>query len=398
MTAINDSAGLNTSNIPGIATPEPPFATQRDSRLVAAPSKPLIELLPQYIVAATAVIYAAGFLVILAFLDRFGIREAGADFWKAKYIHIGILCVAFPLILNGTILSLVHLIGHGKFERPTMWQRLLPLGLLVINLEIVCFVLITLSNRKPGGSEIAGLDALQWITAVTLLGVPVLLLLERIIERVSGRIPAADAELSPTSQSFAVTSRWVLVVVVACLDVWYFTQFNGTVTGVQPALVLTYIALSIVLGVMISTVVAYERRQVDEGRRKAIAVLTSAIVGPFFYLVVLAFSYGVYQNIPATRGGGDYTSAPKVVVTLKAALPTTNSDARYFATAEHRVTIPLVLIEETSWALYLADPADGGGPAEWKGVGGRKPAILILNKSEVDKLHSESRNPTRSTP
>jgi hypothetical protein len=60
--------------------------------------KNIIELLPQYIFAGTGVVYAAGFLIVLAFLDRFGIREAGSDFWKARYMHIGILCLAFPLI------------------------------------------------------------------------------------------------------------------------------------------------------------------------------------------------------------------------------------------------------------------------------------------------------------
>ncbi|MCY2995409.1 MAG: hypothetical protein NTY19_47225 [Planctomycetota bacterium] len=362
------------------------------------PPKPLLEVLPQWIVAATAVIYATGFLVVLAFLDRFGIREAGTDFWKARYIHIGILCLAFPLILNGTILSLVHLVFHGKFNRSTMWQRLLPIGLLVINLELVCFILIMVTNRVPGGTSIAGLTPLQWILAATLLGVPCLLLIERIIEKVLGRIPKDDSELSPVTQSLAVNGRWVLTLVVACLDVWYFVDFKNTVSGVQPALALTYVGLCILLGVMISTVTIYERRQPDESRRKAITILAAGIIGPFLYLVVLAFSYGVFQNIPATRGGGDYTMSPKVVLTLRSVPTMSVIDARYFDKASPTVTIPLILIEETAWALYLADPQDAGGPSEWKGIGGAKPEILVVNKAEVARFHSESRNTPQKTP
>lgn len=362
------------------------------------PRRTLIEVFPQWILAGTAIIYATGFLIVLAFLDRFGIREAGADFWKARYIHIGILCVAFPLILNGTILSLVHLVFHGKFNKSAMWQRLLPIGLLVINLEIVCFVLIMLTNRVPGGTSIAGFIPLRWILAATLLGVPALLLVERIIEKVSGRVPKDDSELSSVSQSFAVNARWILTLVVACLDVWYFIDFKGTVTGVQPVLALTYIGFSILLGVMVSTVAIYEKRQMEEGRRKAITVLAAAVVGPFFYLVVLAFSYGVFQNIPSTRGGGDYTMAPRVVVTFKAAPATATVDGRYFDKTRPNITIPLVLIEETGWALYLADPQDAGGPSEWKEIGGRKPEILVVNKSEVSKIHSESRNSKKAMP
>lgn len=360
--------------------------------------KPLIEILPQWILAGTGVIYAAGFLVVLAFLDRFGIREAGTDFWKARYVHIGILCLAFPLILNGTILSLVHLVFQGKFNKSTMWQRLMPIGLLVINLEIICFVMIMLTNRAPGNSHIAGLSALQWILAASLIGVPILLTIERIIEKVSGKVPKDDSELPPVAQSFSVTGRWILTVIVAGLDVWYFLDFKETVSGVQPALSLTYIAFSLLLGIMVATVAVYEKRQDRESRRRAIAVLAASIIGPFFYLVVLAFSYGVYQNIPATRGGGDYTQSPRVVLTLKGDAPTSSLDTRYFDLKNTRLTIPLILIEETSWAFYLADPKDGGGPEEWKMIGGRKPEILILNKSEIVKIHSESRNPKKGTP
>ena len=73
-------------------------------------------------------------------------------------------------------------------------------------------------------------------------------------------------------------------------------------------------------------------------------------------------------------------------------------DKRYFDQTNLSTTIPLIVVEETGWAYYLADPNEGGGPAEWKQIGGRKPQILIVNKSEVSKLHSESRNPNRPKP
>lgn len=359
--------------------------------------KSIIELFPQFVLAATGVIYATGFLVVLSFLDRFGLREAGADFWKARYMHIGILCLAFPLILNGTILSLVHLILHGKFQQTTMWQRLLPVGLLVINLEIVCFILMMLSNRTPAGA-IAGLGPIRWILAVTLLGVPICLLVERILEKIAGRDPQNDAELSPLAQSFSVISRWLTFALVIALDVWYFLDYRDTVSGVQPALALTYIGFSILLGAMVSTFIVYERRQVTEDRRRAITILFASMIGPLFYLVVLAFSYGVYQNIPSTRGGGDYTLAPKVTLRVTATPGASAPEARYFDPSKPAVTIPLILIEETSWAFYLADPIDAGGPPEWKQIGGRKPQIFILNKSEVLSLVSESRNPKQTVP
>jgi hypothetical protein len=355
--------------------------------------KSFLELLPQYVVAGSAIIYAAGFLVVLAFLDRFGIRDAGAEMWKAKYIHVGILCLAFPFIVNGTILSLIHLIFHGKFNQSIMWQRLLPVGLLVINLEIACFVLIMLTDRQPGGQAIAGLMPLQWILVITLIGIPAVLGIERLVERIQGKTPQSDADISAPSLTFIVSARWLLMVIVGGLDVWYVVSFNGTVKAASPWLGLMYVAFSLLLGSMVSTLALYGRRQLHEGRKRAITVLAVSIILPFCYLVVLAFSYGVYQNIPATRGGGNFTASPRVIITFKDPQKPSQLDMKYFATNNVQVTVPLILIEETSWGLFLADPNEGGGPAEWMYIGGRKPQIFVVNKSEVARLLSESRNP-----
>ncbi len=357
--------------------------------------KSAIELFPQYVLAATGMVYATGFLVVLNFLDRFGIRDTGADFWKARYMHIGIMCLALPVLLNIAILPVGYLIFHGKFKSPTMWQRLLPIGFLLVNLVVICYTLIMLTNRAPGTNSISGLVPLLWIVAVTLLGVALLLLIERIIEKVSGRVPSADSELSPTSQSFAVGARWILVLIVVVLDVWYFIDLKSTVSGVQPAFILTYIGFSIFLVAMVSTVAIYEKRQIEDGRRRAIDALAASIIAPFFYLVVLAFTYGVFQNIPATRGGGDYTASPRVVLTFKSSQSISPANEKYFEKGNTQTTVRLILIEETSWAFFLADPQDAGGPSEWKSIGGRKPEIFIVNKSEVTRLQSESRNPIR---
>ncbi|HZS45849.1 MAG TPA: hypothetical protein VFC63_12155 [Blastocatellia bacterium] len=354
----------------------------------------LFDRLPQYILAATGIIYAAGFLVVIAFLDRFGIREPGSDFWKTKYIHIGILCVSFPVILNGTIYSLSHLIFHGKFQKPLMWQRLLPIGLLGINLEIVCFILLMLTRRVPGSTEIVGIAPLQWIIGVTLIGIPLILGFERILERYSGKVPPSDTELATLPQTFTVILRWILTVIVAGLDVWYFLDFRYSVGLASPWLALVYIAFCLVLGVTISTVAIYEKRQVTEGRRRAIWVLALSIIGPFFYFVILSFAYGVYQNIPSTRNGGDYTEAPKVTLVLKSNQFITQSDQKFFQKDNPNITVPLIVIEEASWGIYCADPTEAGGPNEWKLIGGRKPQILIINKSEIARIQSESRVPT----
>ena len=353
--------------------------------------KNIFELLPQYVLVIAGLIYAAGFLVVLSFLDRFGLREDGAEFWKLRYMHIGILCLGPPLILNGTILSLVYLVIHGKFNTSIMWQREIPIFLLVTNFVIALFFMVMFTSQGPNSESISGLAPLLWIIGITLGGIIIQLIIERIIERVAGKVPANSGELSSASEAFTVSGRWFLVVVIVGLDVWFITSLQNTLTKIQPALALVYVAISILLGVLVSTAAVYQQRQANEGRKRAILVLSFSAIGPLLYFIVLAFSYGVFQNIPATRGGGDYTDSPNIVVMFKEPQTMPTNQTGYFESGSKSVTIPLVLIEENSWAFYLANPADAGGPAEWKQIGGRKPDIFIVNKAEVGSVASASR-------
>jgi len=65
------------------------------------------------------------------------------------------------------------------------------------------------------------------------------------------------------------------------------------------------------------------------------------------------------------------------------------SKAWVYFTAETRV-------ETREVAKEISEAS--GLKVEWKQIGGRKPQILIVNKSEVSKLHAESRNPTKHAP
>jgi len=252
----------------------------------------------------------------------------------------------------------------------------------------------SLTRRAPGTTEIVGIVPLQWILLVTLVGIPVILGFERVLERFLKKVPPTDNELATMPHTLTVSLRWILTVIVAGLDVWYLLEFKRSVAVGSPWLAFTYIAFCLLLGVMISTVSIYQKRQVTEGRRTAVLVLALSLFGPFLYLVILAFSYGVYPNVPSTRGGGDYTEAPKVTLAFKGNQVPSQYDQKYLQKDTPNVSIPLIVIEEASWGVYLADPTEAGGSNEWKLIGGRKPQILVVNKSEILWMHSESRVPT----
>jgi len=42
--------------------------------------------------------------------------------------------------------------------------------------------------------------------------------------------------------------------------------------------------------------------------------------------------------------------------------------------------------------LYLADPNEAGGPAEWRTVGGRKPRLLFVNYDDLLTMEFEARS------
>ena len=52
----------------------------------------------QWFVALTGIIYATGFLAVATFADYLGEREAISEFFRTKYIHVGLLCVALPVV------------------------------------------------------------------------------------------------------------------------------------------------------------------------------------------------------------------------------------------------------------------------------------------------------------
>jgi hypothetical protein len=54
-----------------------------------------------WLLAIPALIYATGFLVVFTAEERLGLVSTSGDFFKIKYMHVGVLCATFIGLFAG---------------------------------------------------------------------------------------------------------------------------------------------------------------------------------------------------------------------------------------------------------------------------------------------------------
>jgi hypothetical protein len=153
---------------------------------------------------------------------------------------------------------------------------------------------------------------------------------------------------------------------------------------------------------------------VDE-QQTHIITFAICITLPLYYLSLMAFSASVFSYIPATRGGGDYTVGPAVVITLKPGFVPDSSmkdileqEVRFTPDAPTGVALggsdkkgqvgtterpdaeksgwrtrPCILIEETSTGVFVAAPDDGGGPEAWRRLQSNRPTVTAISREMI---------------
>jgi hypothetical protein len=94
-----------------------------------------LEIVAKLFAIGAVVIYATGFLVVSIFLDRFGVREAGIEFLKVKYVQVGLLCVSFPFGILAPLFLFFYVRDHPstKIKMP----RIAIFG--ITNSLLVCY-------------------------------------------------------------------------------------------------------------------------------------------------------------------------------------------------------------------------------------------------------------------
>jgi hypothetical protein len=430
---------------------------------------PLHEQLEPYtgiLAIAAVVIYATGFLVVSSFLDRFGVRESGGEFFKIRYMHVGLLYMLFPGVVLAPIFAFFHVQAHRdtKIKMPTI--AILNIGHLIL----LCYWFATFAN--PGYFHTKALRivllfgwTLFWITSGRRLagrGNSEIEWLDDSVSRLESSLkgllknyPAILRTIKDYRRDMAratiiigivffdslVSGKLGLIALVIAFDIFLFLFVGHAVTGHYPLLVQSalmdalrrknYVMTTQKQFVILSFICAFAelvtlwsiptvsyaffyysfcflavfllwhdgkriKVRCRSGARPAAWFCTFCIVGGLLYIGIMGFAYGVYPHIPLAKGGGDYSSAPDVELYWKKeaieALPTNLfSTALSLQSNLVKKSVKLKIIEETESQVFVADPSDHGGPANW--MLWSTPKVIALKKDEILSIvHSVPEN------
>jgi hypothetical protein len=335
--------------------------------------------IPHWFIPTVGLIYATGFLIIITFFDRYGLRESSGDFFKVKYLHAGILYWLLPLIVLAPLYGF-YLLKQFSKEKPAegedLFRAYIPSALLITNLLFVFYVFAVFS---PPGSVAQRESVIPVMFLVTIGGI--------ILTRVFTRILIREGLSPKAGDDIVLYGRWILCVgIIFGLD-WY--ALGGGLLKLLWHILLDggWIFFAFLLtGAFLAERTRVRSKQFSGFRAKlTLKVLSGGLIIATFYLSVLAFALRIYPYIPVPKGGGDYVGSPNVVLCFqganeKLALPelvgTTQNDC--IRSKE------LQIIEESATSIFVADPNDAGGPQSWRT--GKKPMVYEIRRDKVGTI------------
>lgn len=388
-----------------------------------------MEFLPKILAVGIGLLYATGFLVASAFLERFGIGETGAEFLKIKYLQIGLLFMLFPCMVVAPIYSFLYLriAPKIKFRPPT------AAIINIASLLCVCYFLATFAPL--GHFHEKGL----WIALLfgwTMLGVAFAGRLtlrrhpeNRFVEAVGQRfdrwcdqhpywerfrkeIVRGTFSIGSLALSCLILGRFVAACWMCIIIVW-LTRVAWRRFANRPLLINITIGLAavatavylvslfrpdwVLLGrlwfyyvyCMLAGYLVWQqwlKISARHGRntRPVAWVWVCSVTAGLYYMAIHAFAYGVYPWIPAAKGGGNFADAPNVRIVWRRTegigTPPVFLNNPDSSLKGIRVSIPLKIIHETPEFLYAANPK-GGGPALWREWD--VPDILVVRTNGV---------------
>jgi hypothetical protein len=310
--------------------------------------------------AGSAVVYASGFLIVFIFHDSYRLRAVDTDLFKVRFFHVGIMFVA---LLGNIILPALASGVYARYRKgPPTWV-INPVGIAVFSIMIFNFIVVVFF-APPGAFR-------DWnVQAGLLTTVALPLLLVALSKRMKDKRSRVGIRL--------VLTGVVGLALLGCTGLILKNYYADLVPMALPAASwFAFFALFMALVVWLLATADKDR----EPHEKRIRIIFSlAILGLLYFLAINSFALGLYNFIPAAKGGGDFRTG-RVIVRFREdnylPLPSTwitGKDQDVISTKS------LVFIEGTSAAIYVADPDQNMGPRNWRRSVRGRPSVIELKR------------------
>ena len=359
----------------------------------------LLLLIPEWALSFVGLVYSTGFLIVFTFLERFGLKEAGSEFFKVKYMHVGILFMMFPLItLVPTIAmyfcKLTENINDLDVDKTDMQQTnpdvksnkefklSIPSMILILNTLFVFYILVIFA---PPSYVMQKHYLLPALFAVPFVGLTFFHCV----------IPSIIKE--DKVQSIHTIARWFICGGLALpLDVYALFGISDILSEMLMEGGYSFVLINMLIGYIFWR---FHKRSGDitsESSRKAFWIIGACVLFSLYYLSVLTFSYRVYPYMPASKGGGDYNHSVDAVIFIKERYKKSLPIELASPTSDIS-TKPFKVIEETNNSIFIANPLEQGGPNEWRRLKLKTPKIYEIRRDcIVDVVYSNE--PSLSKP
>lgn len=356
----------------------------------------LIEPGFKVLAAGIGLAYGAGFLVVLTFLNEYGIRESGGDLFKLRYIYVGMLCLACPTALVCVVHGLLSDSQRIPNDAPALTLRHfvtrlftpaenMPLVLIVmlLNLSVVFYCIIAFA---PPGLFIAKQSLINWLY-LPLLATLVLRLIFGVETLWSRRLNLF---------------RWALTVVAitTAIAILKDIDFRAMVKD----RIHNYLVLQALFFFFVYRFTKWPLLGSDTKQRTSRLLVRFVVLGSLFLLGVFSFAHTVYSHIPAEKGGGDFSlTSDSQVCFPEAHRMSIPAGLVGESSGQPLCTVPVKLIEENATDIYVARSSDRGNYSEtevpnpaalWRS-GKYYPVVFEISRSVISSVIIFNRRATQ---
>jgi hypothetical protein len=378
-------------------------------------------VVPQWFLLFVTFLYVSGFLCEFIFFDRYGIRESGESFLKARYIHAGILFLLCPISVMIPLFLKISLkktelkedannkeqentAKKSPKEEPFRFPYYTIASFLNIGLMFY-FALFTPHNFA--------IDKGDWVFALMIL---ISFIGARLTNWIAVKIVShyhphhqfvinflswalqlpAGHKISDVSAEKFITSflRWsLLILVIGFLD---FIMYWGFIRQLRiifwghhlfPPTGAVYYIFFIAMVPYVVERSNFQSHKTNHPRSKIEIKLIGVSFGlMFLFLAIIAFALRVYPYIPVAKGGGNFIESPRVKLTFRpvSGIPG-GIDTNNPVVVALSSTNAYVIIEESASSLFLANVNDAGGPRVWVDMR-QLPHVLEVRRDAIDQI------------